>query len=298
MAETTALLIHNAYLDTEKFREIYALLLAAAERRGIALTLCRNDELLFDLGTGRFLSLPEKPRFALFFDKDVLLARRLEALGIPVFNSSRAIELCDNKALSHEALAAAGLPQPRTVPAPFVFSNIGHTDLAFLARAEAYLSYPMVIKECFGSFGEQVYLAHDRAEAEEIIRKISPRPFLMQEFIAESHSRDVRVNLAGGVAVAAVLRRAKDGDFRSNLTLGGRGEAFPLPEQFCILAERAAAVLGLSFGGIDLLFGKDGRPLICEANSNVHFKTTLDICGIDLADYILEDILKKTAGAK
>ena len=298
MNKTTALLVHNAYLDTGKFREIYALLLSAAERRGIALTLRRNDELLFDLADGHFLDLTERPRFVLFFDKDVLLARRLSAMGIPVFNPPIAIERCDNKALTHEALAAAGLPQPRTVPAPFTFANIGYTDLDFLSRAEAHLGYPMVIKECFGSFGEQVHLAHDRTEAAAIICKISPRPFLMQEFIAASGGRDVRVNIAGGVAVSAILRHAKDGDFRSNLTLGGAGEPFPLPEQFRILAERAAAALELSFGGIDLLFRKDGAPLICEANSNVHFKTTLDICGVNLADCILDDILKKTAGVK
>ena len=41
-----------------------------------------------------------------------------------------------------------------------------------------------------------------------------------------------------------------------------------------------------------MLFGKDG-PLICEVNSNAHFKTTLDCTGVNMADAIMRDIKRK-----
>ena len=52
----------------------------------------------------------------------------------------------------------------------------------------------------------------------------------------------------------------------------------------------AAKVLNLDFAGVDVLFGQNGEPLICEINSNPHFKSTLDLTGINLADYIMEYI--------
>ena len=58
------------------------------------------------------------------------------------------------------------------------------------------------------------------------------------------------------------------------------------------LAVRAAETLGLDFAGVDVLFGKDG-PLICEVNSNAHFKTTLDCTGVNMADAIMRDIKRK-----
>ena len=47
------------------------------------------------------------------------------------------------------------------------------------------------------------------------------------------------------------------------------------------------------FAGVDLLFGKDEKPVICEINSNAHFKNLLDCTHINTADKILEYILKK-----
>ncbi|MBR7089182.1 MAG: hypothetical protein IKI46_01640 [Lachnospiraceae bacterium] len=47
--------------------------------------------------------------------------------------------------------------------------------------------------------------------------------------------------------------------------------------------------MGLDFAGVDVLFGKDG-PIICEVNSNPHFKTTLECTGINMAEHIISHI--------
>ena len=50
--------------------------------------------------------------------------------------------------------------------------------------------------------------------------------------------------------------------------------------------------LGLSFGGIDLLFGKDNEPIFCEANSNAYFNEINKVTNVKVEDYIFDYILK------
>lgn len=61
------------------------------------------------------------------------------------------------------------------------------------------------------------------------------------------------------------------------------------------LAIRAARAVGASFAGVDLLFGSDG-PLVCEVNSNAHFKNLLSCTGINVAEEILTFIQKDLRG--
>ena len=89
--------------------------------------------------------------------------------------------------------------------------------------------------------------------------------------------------------VAAILRQSTDGDFRSNLTRGGSMSPYTPSKEEAELARRATQALGLDFAGVDVLFGKDG-PLICEVNSNAHFKTTLECTGVNMADAIMAHI--------
>ena len=287
-------LIVNGFLHSNKYGELYALLQNAAEKRGITLGLKTGDGIFLDVQTdGQLFPLPD---FVLFWDKDVTLAKRLETLGVPLFNSARAVEVCDRKTLTALALAQAGVPAPKTILAPKTFEGIGYTRLDFLDSAENALGYPMVLKEDCGSFGKQVYLASNRAEAETIIAGLGHKEFIMQEFIAESSGRDLRVNVVGGRAVSAMLRENSE-DFRSNISSGGSGKAYQPSALQAELAVRAATACGLDFAGVDLLFGKDG-PLVCEVNSNPHFKSTLDCTGQDLSLEILAYIAEKLDKAK
>jgi len=95
---------------------------------------------------------------------------------------------------------------------------------------------------------------------------------------------------------ASILRHSTNGDFRSNLTLGGgMGNYYPTPDE-ANLALRAVKELGLTFAGVDVLFGADG-PLLCEVNSNAHFKTTLECTGVNMATELLSEIGRRL-GAK
>lgn len=283
------LLVVNAFLRTNKFDELYTFLRDAAEDEGMQLEVMTNAELVCAL-EGDFS--PADYRFVVFWDKDILLAQRLEQLGMRLFNSARSIALCDDKSLTWLALRERHVPMPRTVPAPKTFPAIGYPDTAFAREIGKTLGYPVVVKECYGSFGQQVYLCQTEEQLLEKTRQLAGVPILYQQAVTESMGHDVRINVVGGQVVASILRRSTDGDFRSNLTLGGTMEPYTPTEAEAALAIRVTRLLGLDFAGVDVLFGKEG-PILCEVNSNAHFKTTLTCTGINMAQLIMRHIKKQ-----
>ncbi|MBQ6697503.1 MAG: RimK family alpha-L-glutamate ligase [Oscillospiraceae bacterium] len=281
-------LVVNNFLATEKFRDIYSRLENAFSEREVSLSLYTNSSLCHIHGED--IPFREKPDFVLFWDKDVSLARAIEEKGILCVNSADAIEKCDDKAKMH--LALGDIPCPKTIIAPMTFPNIGFTDTSFLTSVAEKLGFPIVVKEVCGSFGAQVYLARDFDELLKITTEHQSVPLLFQQLIEESFGRDIRINVVGRRVCAAMLRESKNGDFRSNVTLGGSTLPYSPSDAECELALEAAERLGLDFAGIDILFGKYG-PLLCEVNSNAHFKSTYDCTGVDLAACIAEHIIKK-----
>ena len=279
-------IIVNQFLSTEKFRDIYARFESAFSEREVSLSLYTNAELVHITGTE--IPFHQKPDFVLFWDKDISLAKEIESAGIPVFNSPSAIEICDDKAKMH--LALQGLPMPKTIIAPMTFSNVGFTDTDFLDSVASELGFPVVVKECFGSFGAQVYLAQNMEELRKITKEHEGVPLLYQELIKESFGRDIRMNVVGHRVVAAMIRESQNGDFRSNVTLGGCTLPYSPSDAECELAISASKRIGLDFAGIDILFGKSG-PILCEVNSNAHFKSTYDCTGVELSDLIAEHII-------
>ncbi len=287
-------LVVNRFLGTDKFRDIAARLVSAAEAHGARIALKYNDELLPALcggACGAFDMLPgERPDFVLFYDKDIRLAAELEQRGMRLFNSSRAIELCDDKALTHAALKGA-VPMPLTYSAPFTYENVGYTELSFAERFAEALGFPLVIKEVCGSFGQQVYLAHSMEEVGRILCSVGGRRVIFQRFIKESAGRDLRLNVVGGKVIAAMERTSGSGDFRANITIGGSMRKHtPTPAEEAI-AIRAAELLGLDFCGADLI-GSENGPLLIEVNSNAHFKSIYDCTGVNAADEIIAHILR------
>ncbi len=277
-------LVVNGFLKSAKFEEIYNFLSESAQKLNIQLRRVYSHQLLF---TGSFLSQMDKPDFVLFWDKDVALAKRLENAGFRLFNSADGVAICDNKILTTLALENT-VAMPKTLFSPKTFPGVGYDDLSFVSQAVSQLGLPLVIKEACGSFGQQVYLAETLQQAQETVLSLQGKDFLFQQFVAESRGKDVRVNVVGGKAVNAILRQSER-DFRSNLTLGGKMQRHTLSDAEAEIAETACRKIGLDFAGVDVLFGKDG-PVLCEVNSNPHFKTTLVCTGLDLSRNILQHI--------
>lgn len=282
-------LIHNRFFFTQAFRDQTESFLSASAARGIRLEALSNAEARVRL-TGP--DGGERPDFALFWDKDLPLARDLESTGLPVFNSASAVWLCDDKILTFQALRGTGIRMPETVPVPFSFSGVCWDEEPFVDAAASRLGYPLVIKAAHGSFGQQVWLAENRTELVARLNALSPEPALLQRFVASSAGRDMRLYVVGDSVPAAMIR-SSDRDFRANIALGGNGEPFAPGREETEIALRACSALGLTFGGVDLLFGEDGHPVLCEVNSNAHVWNLSRLSGVDLADRILAEVLRR-----
>lgn len=287
------LMVVNAFLKTSKFDDIYLTLLEAAKAYCLELDVKTNAEVCCELCRGIFAR--ERYQFVLFWDKDTQLALQLEQLGLRLFNSAESIRRCDDKGLTYLSLQGQDIPMPETVIAPKTFPNIGYTVLGFVDQIGEQMGFPLVVKECFGSFGQQVYLMNTPAELREKVESLAGIPMLFQKPVTESFGRDVRLNVVGDQVVASILRRSTDGDFRSNLSRGGSMETYAPTAAERELALRAVKLLGLDFAGVDVLFGRDG-PILCEVNSNAHFKTTLQCTGVNMAEKIMAYIAERVAG--
>ncbi|MGN1040333.1 MAG: RimK family alpha-L-glutamate ligase [Candidatus Fimimonas sp.] len=279
-------LLVNGFLQSRKFNEIYRFFLENAPSFDAEISVVAADSLLAE-ATDDF-SQWQKPDFVLFWDKDVCLAKRLEQNGFKLFNKASTVEICDSKTLTATTLAGK-VPMPKTLFSPKTFAAVGYTNLDFVEKAAELLGLPMVIKESYGSFGQQVYLAKTLQQAKEIASSLAGKDFVMQRFVAESCGRDVRFNVVGGKVVNAVLRKSNV-DFRSNVTLGGGMEKYCPSSQEIALAEKTCRILGADFAGVDVLLGKDG-PLLCEVNSNLHFKSTWECTGVDISKHILQHVV-------
>ena len=281
-----AWLVINSFMDNQKFKNLYELLSLAFKKHNVSLEIKTASDISLEVGA----KIENKPDFAIFWDKDIYLAERLEKMNVRLFNSARSVLLCDNKILMYQELANKGIRIPRTFIAPKTFEGLNYSKRDFLNNVIDEIGFPMIVKEAYGSFGEQVYLANDKESLNKIVDSIGYKDFLLQEFIASSKGRDIRINVVGDKAIVSMLRENKN-DFRSNISSGGTGTKFDPKPEYLDLVVKASKALGLDFAGVDVLFGKDG-PIICEVNSNPQFASTLKATGINLADYIAEYILK------
>ena len=92
----------------------------------------------------------------------------------------------------------------------------------------------------------------------ELVTEQERLPVMAQRFLPEVSAGDKRILLVDGEPLGAVNRRPKQGEFRSNLAVGGHPEATELTEREQLICEALAPALraeGLFFVGIDVIGG-------------------------------------------
>ncbi|MCM3758090.1 RimK family alpha-L-glutamate ligase [Sporosarcina aquimarina] len=283
-------IIYNGSLVNDKFRDQAELVQEAAQRAGVSSTILKNYEVMMDV-TSTVASLPD---FVVFLDKDIVLATYLKSLGIPIFNDPEVIERCDNKTKQAIRLALDGVPMPRTIVAPKVYPNFTIRESGYYEHVLQELGLPMIIKEARGSFGMNVYLIETEEQFYEKTESLRGIDYLFQEFISSSRGRDIRVNVVGGQVVAAMYRHSET-DFRANITNGGKAEIVELTDDQINIALRAAKSVSADFAGVDLLFGENEEPLVCEVNAAAHIRNIYHVTGINVADAMIAYILEVIA---
>lgn len=287
-------IIYNGNFLAPKFLELIEWLKEAGNKVGIDLVPIKNNDLIATYENGRAclkgVYSGQLPEFAVFWDKDIGLARHLELLGVRLFNSAKTIAVCDNKGLTIQKLANHRIPIPKTILAPLVYQEV--MDFSPYKSIGDELGFPLVIKEAYGSFGEQVYLIQNERDLLEKVKELKNKEYIFQQLIQSSFGRDIRINVVGDKVVAAMMRKSNV-DFRANVTAGGKMYPYEPGDKEKELAVYCSKIVGADFTGVDLLFGENNERFLCEINSNAHFKTIYECTGVDVAVHMMEHIKKE-----
>lgn len=148
---------------------------------------------------------------------------------------------------------------------------------------------PLIIKVLEGTQGLGVVLAETQKAAKSVIEAFMGMNtnILVQEFIKEAGGADIRAFVVDGKVVGAMKRQGKEGEFRSNLHRGGSSQMIKLKRSEKTAAVKAAAAMGLSIAGVDMLQSERG-PLILEVNSSPGLEGIEKSTGVDIASKIIE----------
>lgn len=211
--------------------------------------------------------------------------RQFEVMGAYTPNSSDAILCARDKLRAHQMLAREHIGLPTTV---FGDNPDDTADLLDMLGPP-----PHVIKLNEGTQGTGVILAEGLSSSRSVIEAFRGlyANFLVQEYIAEADGADLRCFVVGNKVVAAMRRKAKPGEFRSNLHRGGSASAVELSADEHAVALRAAKVMGLHVAGVDLLRSRRG-PLVLEVNSSPGLEGIEAASGVDVATAVVDYVAR------
>ena len=214
----------------------------------------------------------------------------IEECGIPVINSPRAIERAVDKFYTSALLQEAGLPTVDTVVC----------ERAADAMAAVREFGDVVIKPIFGSMGHGIVRVSDPDVAFRVVKTLETMRTVFYVQRAVDHGgRDYRLFVIGGRVLAAIERRAAEGDWRSNVARGATAAAFEAPAEWQAMALRAAAAIGADYAGVDLLPAPDGRVYVLEVNGIPGWEGLQRATGVDVAGAIVDHMVSRVrAGAR
>ncbi len=207
---------------------------------------------------------------------------RLESAGVPVLNPASAIETAVDKYLALARLHEAGLPVPPT----WVGESAADAEAAFIE-----LGGDVVVKPIFGAEGRGLVRVSDPELARRAFHTLErlQAVLYLQKFI-QNPGHDLRVFVLGECLVGAIRRHVPAGDWRANVAIGGRAEAFEPDLETKRLALRAARAVGARMAGVDLLPTREGDLLVVEVNAVPGWKALSAATGVDVAAAVLDDL--------
>lgn len=220
-----------------------------------------------------------------------IIIRQFEMMNIFSTTGSLAFLRARDKLRSMQILARRGIDIPKTAVAR---GNEEVDDLIEMVGGA-----PLIVKLARGSLGVGVVLAETKSAARAIIQAFLSQKVnvLIQEYVAEAAGSDLRIFVVDGQVVAAMKRSGPEGEFRSNVHLGGKTEVAKVTNKERNLAIRAAQAMNLQIAGVDILRSKRG-PLVMEVNSFPMLEGIEEATGIDIAGQIIEHIEKNVEKKK
>ncbi len=188
----------------------------------------------------------------------------------------------------YQLLAKNKIPIPKS----FLLTNPEEKEfcLNFFAN-----KFPLIIKSNSGTHGIGVMIVDSKQAFVSLLDYLFKKNFvneiIVQEFIKTSYGKDKRVIVLDNKILAAVERKNEKDDFRSNIFLGAKVYPTQLTAKEVSLALKAMQVLNLNFGGLDLLYGKNG-PIITEINSPCDYSFVEKFTKVPITQKIVKFLLE------
>lgn len=219
------------------------------------------------------------------------VVRQFEMMGVYCVNESVAISRSRDKLRCLQLLARKGVGLPVT---GFANSTMYTQDLINIVGGA-----PLVIKLLEGTQGIGVVLAETQQAAESVIEAFRGlnANILVQEFIKEAAGSDIRCFVVGGKVVASMMRKSREGEFRSNLHRGGTAASVRISPEERETVVRAAKIMGLNVAGVDILRSNHGA-VVMEVNSSPGLEGIEKATRKDIAMKIVEFIEKNAQPGK
>ncbi|MGV8906870.1 MAG: ATP-grasp domain-containing protein [Acetobacterium sp.] len=212
------------------------------------------------------MEVPDYVVAAFFTEKNYHTAavlRMLESVGVLCINSYDCIKNVDDKLLTFQKVAES----IEEINFPKTLLVTEETEAPFVSQL---FDYPLVMKVMHGSKGKGVVLVNSEKELENLISMTTASAvgdeIIIQECIAASKGRDLRVVLCNGKYDSAFIRENEE-SFRSNIAKGGKKLCYTPPASVVEAAEKIAELLKINTGSVDFLFGENETFYLCEANA-------------------------------
>ena len=289
----------------------FALMLAAQERghevyeyHVESLTLDAADR-LYALGfpvkvrkvQGDHFEKGEAVRLDLGKDIDVVLMRQDPPFHMGYITATHLLERIAGETLVvNDPVSVRNAPEKvmvldyrRFMPPTLVTRSVDEVK-RFMAEHGA-----VVVKPIHGNGGKAIF----RVPADgdnltalfEVFNQTWPEPHMVQPFLPEVAEGDKRIVLIDGEVAGAINRIPGEGEFRSNLAMGGSAEPTGLTEreqEICAARGPDLKRLGLTFVGIDVIGGKWLTEINVTSPTGIVAISEFD--GTDLAGMIWDAI--------
>lgn len=254
-------LLHTTIRADEK------LLIEAARNRKVKLEILDVRNLILDPSVARY-------------DFDVVLERCVSTIkgtyaiaffenqGIPVVNSSRVANLCEDKYLTSLALLKKRVAQPKFALV-FTFESA-------LEAVKKMGGFPVVIKPPLGSWGRLLAKINDADALEAILehKSVLGTPphgaFYIQQYF-EKKGRDIRAFVIDGKTICAIYRDSNH--WITNTARGAKASNCTVTKSLSQICKSASNAVGGGILAIDLIEEKNSY-LVIEINHTMEFKNS------------------------
>jgi len=230
---------------------------------GAPVTVQRVEGAHFTRGEYRLIDLVD--------DIDVVLMRQDPPFDLGYITATHLLErLAGRTLVVNDPVSVRNAPEKvfvldyaRFMPPTFIARRIEDVKRFQQQMVDGGYGGDLVIKPLHGNGGKAVF----RVPADgsnlgaliEMFQNAWVEPFMVQPFLPDVAEGDKRIVLVDGVVAGAINRKPGEGEFRSNLAVGGSAEACGLTsaeEEICAALGPELRARGLVFVGIDVIGGK------------------------------------------